>query len=302
MKISDAGLAFIAGHEGFVSTAYRCPAGVLTIGYGFTSRSPAVRKHLGKIRNGLQITPEDGGRVLRAVIDEEFGPATERAMKGAAQHHFDMGVSACFNCGPRVFNWKWLKAFLAGLIDVAAARWRKTATTANGRRLPGLVRRRKEEADLLEHGNYGKGHMPRFEPSDHVAGNESAFDNDVLKEYQEKLKQLGYYDGDLDGLRGPKTRRAVRAFQEQDPHLVNDGILGRGTMESIDRKIEESGSKKQGAGGIGLGLVGTVIGWIGGLPPYVGYVAYGIAALIFLYLLWKYRVFFETKFREVAGI
>ncbi|GGB51073.1 hypothetical protein GCM10011316_23930 [Roseibium aquae] len=39
MKTSDQGVAFIAAHEGFVSRAYRDPAGVITIGYGFTMGS-----------------------------------------------------------------------------------------------------------------------------------------------------------------------------------------------------------------------------------------------------------------------
>jgi len=39
MKVSDRGVAFIAAHEGFVGRAYRCPAGIPTIGYGFTMQS-----------------------------------------------------------------------------------------------------------------------------------------------------------------------------------------------------------------------------------------------------------------------
>ena len=187
--ISERGLAFIAGHEGCVFKAYRCPAGVLTIGYGFTNRSPAVTSHLGRIRPGMRITREKADQVLRAVIAEEFAPMTAKAMgAGAKQYHFDMGVSAAYNCGPRAFRWKWLKEYRAGRIKAAAARWRRTATTANGRRLPGLVRRRAEEADLLEYGNYGKSHMPRFEPARTVQGvHADVSEHETLREYQGKL-------------------------------------------------------------------------------------------------------------------
>jgi lysozyme len=39
MAISALGLDFVVRHEGFVSRAYRDPAGIWTIGTGFTNRS-----------------------------------------------------------------------------------------------------------------------------------------------------------------------------------------------------------------------------------------------------------------------
>ena len=37
MKVTDEGLSLIKRFEGFRATAYRCPSGVWTIGYGYTS-------------------------------------------------------------------------------------------------------------------------------------------------------------------------------------------------------------------------------------------------------------------------
>lgn len=297
MKISDNGLAFIAGHEGFVSKAYRDPIGIWTIGFGFTSRSAAVRKYIGKIRSGMTISRHQATTLLRAVVDEEFGPATAKGMPGALQHEFDMGASACFNVGARIFSWRWARAFRSGKISRAAGLWRNSATTANGKRLNGLVRRRREEADLLHYGRYTTRGRAAFHPSSSVASRPDA----TLKEYQRKLYELGFDPGPIDGLRGPKTTATIREFQRSDPNLKEDGILGRATMDSIDRKLEAKSSGQIGTTGLSIGIVSQVLSWFQMLPEYVAYGAYFIAAVILLYLLWKYRGFFETKFRETVG-
>lgn len=297
MKISDKGLAFIAGHEGFVSKAYRDPIGIWTIGFGFTSRSYAVRKHIGIIQPGMTISREQATSMLRTIVDEEFGPATAKGMPGAKQHEFDMGASACFNIGARIFRWKWAKAYRTGRISAAASLWRKSATSANGKVLRGLVRRRREEADLLRYGKYSADGRQTFQP----ANSEARHSDTLLKEYQRKLKELGFDPGPIDGLHGPKTTATVAEFQRSDPNLKADGALGRATMESIDRKLGAKSAGRVGTTGVGIGLVGQVLSWFQMLPEYVAFAAYAIAAVIILYLLWKYRGFFETKFRETVG-
>ncbi len=62
MQISDRGFGFIGPVKGFVPKAYRWPAGVLTIGMGFTNCSPAVRASLGKI------DPVCGSAVIRPTV------------------------------------------------------------------------------------------------------------------------------------------------------------------------------------------------------------------------------------------
>ncbi len=52
---------------------------------------------------------------------------------------------------------------------------------------------------------------------------------DQVRELQEKLKQYGYYEGEIDGRFGNQTRRAVEAFQYQHGLSV-DGIAGRNTL------------------------------------------------------------------------
>lgn len=49
---------------------------------------------------------------------------------------------------------------------------------------------------------------------------------------QKALKNAGYYQGNLDGKIGPKTRDAVKAFQ-RDNGLEADGVVGRGTWAKL---------------------------------------------------------------------
>lgn len=42
-----------------------------------------------------------------------------------------------------------------------------------------------------------------------------------IEERQQALKALGHYTGNIDGKVGPKTERAIRAFQEQHGYAVN---------------------------------------------------------------------------------
>ena len=49
---------------------------------------------------------------------------------------------------------------------------------------------------------------------------------------QKALKSAGYYDGALDGKIGPGTRKAIKAFQ-QDNGLTADGVVGRETWKKL---------------------------------------------------------------------
>jgi len=55
--------------------------------------------------------------------------------------------------------------------------------------------------------------------------------NDVARA-QDALQQLGYYKGGIDGLYGPGTRAAVRAFQV-DRGLSVSGRVDTETMEAL---------------------------------------------------------------------
>lgn len=55
---------------------------------------------------------------------------------------------------------------------------------------------------------------------------------DDVREVQEMLRDLGYYNGSIDGIYGRKTRRAVIRFQK-DHGLKADGVVGKTTLKAM---------------------------------------------------------------------
>lgn len=69
-----------------------------------------------------------------------------------------------------------------------------------------------------------------------------AVDSDIVL-LQEGLKKLGFYKGKVDGLMGPQTRNAIKAFQNK-AGLVVDGIPGTLTMEKLNEFLIAKDSDK----------------------------------------------------------
>lgn len=152
MSPSDACYAIIKKYEGLRLSAYLCPAGVWTIGYGHTG--PDVAR-------GLRITAERADELLRADVGA-FADAVNRAVSREITHGmFDALTSICFNTGPGKAGVRdgilMLKSGQPSTLlrklnsgDFAGAaneflRWNK----AGGVVLKGLVARRKAERELF---------------------------------------------------------------------------------------------------------------------------------------------------------
>lgn len=138
MTTGDKGMALIKEFEGLRLEAYRCPAGVLTIGYG----------HTAGVKPGQTVTPEEAGQLLRQDL-ATAEQVVNRECRALTQPQFDALVSFVFNVGEGNFRRSTLlKCVLAnpnGLnIRTELARWNKSKGTI----LAGLIRRRKAEADL----------------------------------------------------------------------------------------------------------------------------------------------------------
>ena len=54
----------------------------------------------------------------------------------------------------------------------------------------------------------------------------------TMKRLQMNLKFLGYYGGEIDGIKGSKTLKAIKIFQS-DHNLTVDGIAGQKTIDCI---------------------------------------------------------------------
>lgn len=139
MKISGEGLALIKKFEGCELYAYKCPAGVWTIGYGHTKG----------VEPGMQITEDDANNMLVEELEEYEGYINDMVQCSLSQHQFDALVSWVYNLGStnlknstmlKVLNdWKHEE------VPAQIKRWNK----AGGQILEGLVRRREAEALLF---------------------------------------------------------------------------------------------------------------------------------------------------------
>ncbi len=106
-------------------------------------------------------------------------------------------------------------------------------------------------------------------------------EGDVVRQIQQKLKQWGYYEGNVDGKYGYKTWEAVKAFQSKNG-LKADGIAGKQTLEKMGIQVKDS-SRKQGGDNVAsnkdLMLMAAAIHGEGRGEPYEGQVAIGAVIL-----------------------
>ena len=144
MNISKEGLTLIKKFEGCELEAYKCAAGVWTIGYGSTKG----------VKEGDTITQEEAEELLLKDV-EVFEKAVNDAVKRSmVQCQFDALVSWTFNLGVGNLNSSTMLKKLNNQeyneVVPQMKRWNKA--TVNGERqvLEGLVRRREAEALLYE--------------------------------------------------------------------------------------------------------------------------------------------------------
>ncbi len=101
-----------------------------------------------------------------------------------------------------------------------------------------------------------------------------------VREVQSRLSEWGYYVGDVDGIYGPATYRAVRRFQRENG-LDEDGIVGGDTASAIGISLAapsapaSSGLNREGD----VYLLAKAIYAEARGEPYIGKVAVGAVIL-----------------------
>lgn len=138
MKTSESAKQAIGTFEGLKLKAYRCPSGVLTIGYGHTKG----------VREGMVITQAQALLFLA----EDLGDV-ERNLNvrfpAISQKRFDAMISLSFNIGVQAFNTSTLyRKIKANPEDTAIRAEFMKWVHSKGKVLPGLVQRRTWEANL----------------------------------------------------------------------------------------------------------------------------------------------------------
>ena len=139
MNTSQNGIDLIKHFEGCELTAYKCPAGVWTIGYG----------HIKGVSEGMTITQEQAEQMLLDELVEYENYINELVSVDLSQNQFDALVSWVYNLGPsNLRSSTLLKVLNSGDYNGVSAqimRWNK----AGGKVLEGLTRRREAEARLF---------------------------------------------------------------------------------------------------------------------------------------------------------
>ena len=139
MKIGTEGIKLIKSFEGCVLTAYKCPAGVWTIGWGHTK----------DVHEGMSITQEQADALFLEDIKIYEDAVNNYVSKfNFNQNQFDALVSFAYNCGIGSLN---NICSCNSIEEIAAELPLYCNAYVNGvkTQLAGLVRRRKEELELF---------------------------------------------------------------------------------------------------------------------------------------------------------
>lgn len=138
-SIGAKGLTLIKSFEGLQLNAYKCPAGIWTVGYG----------HTYGVAPGMRVTADEAEMFLRSDLESVCQTVRDAVQTPLTDPQFDAVVSFVFNVGATAFRKSTMLRFLN------AARYRDAAeefprwNRAGGKVLPGLMRRRAAERELF---------------------------------------------------------------------------------------------------------------------------------------------------------
>lgn len=142
-------VALIKEFEGLATKAYKCPAGVLTIGYGHTKN----------VKEGDTITERAANNLLKNDL-KAFSIRLVKALNAdeieVTQDQFDALCSFAFNVGITALIYSTLWKLLKDNKDKQAAdeflKWNKITIDGRKVELKGLTRRREAERKLFLNG------------------------------------------------------------------------------------------------------------------------------------------------------
>lgn len=151
MNVSQKGIELVKRFEGFISHAYLCPAGVISIGFGHTGSD---------VKQGMVITEGEAEILLKKDLNKFASKITyslEQDHITVNQNQFDALCSFAYNLGFSAFIFSTLyKKLKAGDYTGASnefLKWVYITKNVNGEkikiRLKGLETRRNAERDLF---------------------------------------------------------------------------------------------------------------------------------------------------------
>ncbi len=99
-----------------------------------------------------------------------------------------------------------------------------------------------------------------------------------VRNIQTRLKEWGYYKGNIDGIYGTATKKAVISFQKKHG-ITADGVCGPKTLELIGLPSGQSNSGYNGYSSSDYRLLARLISAEARGEPYMGQVAVGAVVL-----------------------
>jgi lysozyme len=214
MKTSNDGLELIAKWEGCILKPYKDIAGLRTIGIGHLIKPGEV------FPDGITITRERALEILSQDVALCETAIKKNIKVPLNQNQFDALVSFGFNCGVGVYSNSGVATAVnsgnfAG-VPVALEAWSKAKINGVSQTVPGLLARRKHEAQVFM--------TP--DPSCIISDYPVPWTKTSLTEAQTLLKKLGLYQLSIDGLWGPGTNRAVTEFASRNQVQIGDASKG----------------------------------------------------------------------------
>ena len=99
-----------------------------------------------------------------------------------------------------------------------------------------------------------------------------------VRQIQQKLKNWGYYFGEVDGIFGVQTKKAVMDFQRKNG-LAVDGIAGNATLRTMGIYSSQQTSGSGGYSDSDIALLANIISAEARGEPFEGQVAVGAVVL-----------------------
>lgn len=152
-KVSKSFIDKIKKDEGFESMTYKCPAGVWTIGYG-TTRYPNGKK---VTANDIPITKDVAEVYLIEHLKKVEAIVDSLLRDDLNQNQFDAVCDFVYNAGTTYVDKKGIKRLYNLFKNINSYMtkgeltkyWSNLAITGGGKKLNGLITRRKYEVDLF---------------------------------------------------------------------------------------------------------------------------------------------------------
>ena len=101
---------------------------------------------------------------------------------------------------------------------------------------------------------------------------------DEVRTIQTKLKNWGYYNGNVDGIFGSQTLEAVKKFQRKNG-LTVDGIVGTKTLAALGINSSNSSTNSSSSNNSNINLLSKLIYAESRGEPYKGQVAVGAVVM-----------------------